>query len=131
MECFVLQEDLVLRHKRCYECVKGSDVWWTTDVLYSILIKHYGRKSNEKKQENATWQKKTKGRKSQTKTFVEKHRRTFAKKANTVNILMVRLLIGSCRGSLRTNIKVSAICDVSAWFESILSNNLKIFNYVY
>ena len=44
--------------------------------------------------------KKTKGRKSQTKTFEEKHRRTFAKKANTVNILMVRLLIGSCRGQI-------------------------------
>ena len=44
-------------------------------IQYCILIKHYGRKSNEKKQENATWQKKTKGRKSQTKTFVEKHRR--------------------------------------------------------
>ena len=69
-------------------------------IQYCILIKHYGRKSNEKKQENATWQKKTKGRKSQTKTFVEKHRRTFAKKANTVNILMVRLLIGSCRGQI-------------------------------
>ena len=37
--------------------------------------------------------------KSLQKNTEEKHRRTFAKKANTVNILMdikVRLLIGSC-----------------------------------
>ena len=39
-------------------------------------------------------------RKTQKKNTEEKHRRTFAKKANTVNILMVRLLIGSCRGQI-------------------------------
>ena len=38
--------------------------------------------------------------KSLQKNTEEKHRRTFAKKANTVNILMVRLLIGSCRGQI-------------------------------